>query len=1151
MELIFPKIEKEILEFWREKKIFERSIKQRSPKKTWTFYDGPPFATGLPHYGNILAMTIKDAVTRYWAMKGYYIPRRAGWDCHGLPVEYEVEKELGVSGKRDIENRVGIEYFNERCRGVVLRYVKEWEKTMERLGRWIDFKNAYRTMDREYMESIWWVFKQLWDKQLIYRDYRSVSYCPRCATPLSNFEVNQGYRDNVEDPSVYIKFQVTNPKCQNTYFLAWTTTPWTLPGNTALAVNPEAVYVKIRIKNNDYLILAEARLSEIKEEFEIVEKYQGKDFVGWQYQPLYNFVKPEGLAWQVVDGRELVSLDQGTGIVHIAPSYGEEDFWLGKKLGLAFISTIDESGKMIDKTPWRGVFIKDADKLIINDLKDRGLMYRSEKIFHTYPFCWRCESPVYDYLWPAWFVAVTKIKENMIKNNQLIYWVPEHLKNGRFGKWLEGARDWNISRNRYWGTPIPVWICQKCKNMTAVGSLDELAEKSLTGNLLIIVRHGEAETNVNKICNGDPVKVYHLTKRGRQGIKKLAKTVKKFKADLIISSDFLRTKETAEILQQLLKIPVLYDSRLRERQFGVFEGRQYHELERFHVQANDVFKVKPPAGESFAEAEKRVGELLTEINNNYQGKKILLVTHEDIIRVIYTYFHLLARDGILEFRVSPGSFVSFHTATCDLHRPYIDQIKIKCQKCGGVMERTPEVLDCWFESGSMPYAERHFPFENKKTFLKNFPADFIAEGLDQTRGWFYTLHVLATALFHKPAFKNVIVNGLVLAEDGRKMSKRLKNYPEPEEVFESLGVDALRFYLLSSPVLRGEDIRFSLSSVAEKVKKVLLPLWNIYQFFEMYAQSDLDLEIKPQQSKNLLDQWVLSSLEELIQAVTKRVDQFDLVNATLLIEKFITEISTWYLRRSRERFKSETGNDKKVASSVLFNTLFKLLVIAAPFTPFLAEYLYQKLLPLLKKQKGRFPDSIHLVDWPKANKKMVNQTLLQEMEAVRLICELGHALRAEAKIKVRQALSLFEIQGKGFRFKELISLIQDELNVKGVKFVQELSSGQDWLQKNNETFQVALNIKITPELRIEGILREIIHQINLTRREVGFLPKDRAVVYYQTSSAEIRGILENFENKVLQNTSSEKLIFVESINIPQIKAIKIDGQKLVIGLKKI
>ncbi len=1159
MELPFPKIEKEILDFWQKNNIFQKSIKQRSAKKSWTFYDGPPFATGLPHYGNILAMTIKDVMPRYWTMKGYRVLRRAGWDCHGLPVEYEIEKEMGISGKRDIESRVGIERFNETCRSTVLRYVKEWERVMARLGRWIDFEHAYLTMDRNYMESIWWVFKLLWDKGLIYRDYRSVSYCPRCATPLSNFEVNQSYRDNIEDPSVFIKFKVQGSKFQvPTYFLAWTTTPWTLPGNTALAVHPEARYIKLKIKNeklkvDECLILAKERLSEIKEEFEIVGKYQGKDLVGWQYEPLYNFVKPDKPAWYVVGGGELVSLDQGTGIVHIAPAYGEEDFWLGKKLDLAFISTIDENGKMIETTSWPGVFIKEADKLIIQDLINRGLMYRSEKIYHTYPFCWRCESPVYDYLWPAWFVAVTKIKKDLIENNKKIYWVPNHLKDGRFGKWLEGARDWNISRNRYWGTPIPVWICQNCKEMVAIGSFKELSEKSLNDNHFVILRHGEAETNSKKICNSDPTKPYHLTKKGRRDIKMISGILKKkFKIDLIIASDFPRVKETVEIVNQKLKIPVFYDQRLRERNFGLFEGKPYQVLNDFQAKAENIYTIKPPNGESFAEAEKRFGELMTEIENKYQQKTILFITHEDIVRAIHAYFHLIGEDKILNFKLSPGSFTDFHTAAADLHRPYIDRIKFKCQKCGGIMIRTPEILDCWFESGSMPYAERHFPFENKDDFLRNFPADFIAEGLDQTRGWFYTLHVFATALFNKPAFKNVIVNGLILSEDGRKMSKHLKNYSEPEEVFNKFGADALRFYLLSSSVVRGEDIRFSLDTLAEKTKNVLLPLWNIYQFFEMYGLSYFDRKIKPEKSPHVLDKWILSSLEELIIKIGNKLDNFDLTSSAILIENFISQLSTWYLRLSRARFKSGQTDEKKLASSVLLFIILNLLKIMAIFTPFLTEHLYRKLKEKLENKDRQFRhESVHLLDWPKADKKLVNKTLSEEMVRVQTICEIGHALRTEAKVKVRQALSALEVCAKEPKFKDLIPLIQDELNVKEVRFVEKLSSSSDWLIKENETFKIGLNIKITSELKIEGILREVIRQINLLRKEHGLRPGDMVTIYYQINSAEIRGILENFETKVLDATNADKLVFVESINIPVVKAVTIDNQRLVIGLKKI
>src|SRR3989344_5921145 len=586
----FPKLEHDILEYWKKNKIFEKSLEKRKKEKKFTFYDGPPFATGLPHYGHILAMTIKDAVTRYKTMQGFYVPRRLGWDCHGLPVEYEVEKEFTISGKKQIEE-MGVDKFCDACRNIVFRYTTEWEKTIDRMGRWADKKNTYATMDLFYMESILWVFKAIWDKGLIYKGLKSMPYCPRCGTPLSNFETNQGYKDNVLDPSVFVKFELKDKP--ETYLLVWTTTPWTLPGNAALALNPKIKYIKVQA-GDQKLILAKERLSVLGRKYKILEELKTQDLVGKTYKPLYEFIKPEkDKKYFVVLLANFVSTEDGTGIVHIAPAFGEDDLNLGLKENLQIIQVVNERGEFIDAVkPWAGVFVKKADKRITEDLKNRGLLYKEEIIYHTYPFCWRCETPLIYYAISTWFISVSEIRDKLVKNNEKIHWMPAHIKKGRFGKWLEKAKDWAISRNRFWGAPIPLWYCKKCQKYIPIGSLNELEEKKI----------------------GD-VKI------------------------------------------------------------------------------------------------------------------------------------------------------------TDLHRPFIDKIKIKC-KCGGEAIRVSEVLDCWFESGSMPYAQDHYPFENKEEFEKNFPADFIAEGLDQTRGWFYTLHVLATLLFDKPAFKNCIVNGIVLDKEGKKLSKR-------------------------------------------------------------------------------------------------------------------------------------------------------------------------------------------------------------------------------------------------------------------------------------------------------------------------------------------------------------------------------------------
>ncbi len=744
---IYPKtmlnikeLDEKVLKHWEDNKIFEKSIAQREGEKLFSFYDGPPFATGLPHYGHILATTIKDTVLRYWTMKGYKVERRVGWDCHGLPVENLIEKELKLKSKKDIE-ALGIEKFNTACRESVFRCVDDFTKTLKKVGRWADYDNAYTTMDNNYIESVWWVFKQLWDKELVYNDYRVGPFCPRCGTTLSNFEVNLGYKD-VEDPSIFIKFSVKEKNQPNTYFLVWTTTPWTLPGNVALAVGKNVEYVKIK-KGEEFWILAKERLSVIEGDYTIEKSYKGKDLLKWQYHPLYDFMIPSEPAFYVVEA-DFVSTSDGTGIVHIAPAFGIDDMEVGRANNLPIIMTIEEDGKFKKEIkPWAGKFVKAADSLITSDLKSSGRLYRQEVIKHSYPFCWRCDTPLLYLAQKTHYISVTKIKDALIENNQKIHWVPGHIKDGRFGKWLTDAKDWAFCRKRYWGAPIPIWKCSKCEKERCIGSIQELKENS------------DQQYNFN-----------------------------------------------------------------------------------------------------------------------------------------------------------------------DLHRPYIDNIKLQCE-CGGEMTRIEEVFDCWFESGSMPYAQWHYPFENAERVEKTFPADFIAEGLDQTRGWFYTLHVIAAALTscvkercpdialkeNSPAFKNVVVNGLVLAEDGKKLSKRLKNYPMPEEVLEKFGADALRYFLLASTPI-GEDYRFSEKVVEETYKRVISTLWNTAIFLNTYIDTDFKAP-KKFNSENVLDQWITSRLQDLVENITKQMDEYELTKAARLFDKFIDDLSNWYVRRSRRRFQKPQNEQEK------------------------------------------------------------------------------------------------------------------------------------------------------------------------------------------------------------------------------------------------
>ncbi len=900
-QIRFPAVENEVLSFWDEKKIFDKSLEQTSGNRPFVFYDGPPFATGLPHYGHLLAGTLKDIIPRYWTMRGHYVSRRFGWDCHGLPVENEMEKEFAVSGKRDIE-KLGIYLFNEACRSIVLRYTSQWEKIVLRMGRWVDFVDQYRTMDPPYMESIWWVFKQVWDKDLIYKGFRVQPYCPRCATPLSNFEVNEGYKD-VKGPSITVMFPLKDDL--NTSILVWTTTPWTLPSNVLLATGEDITYVKIQ-DGDRYYILAKDRLSgyyKNESEYTIVEQMPGSKLAGLRYVPMFDyFVDRSDDFFQVVTA-DFVSTEDGTGIVHMAPAFGEDDFQVGQRLGLPIVCPVDEEGKFTEEVPeWQGQLVYTADDDITLTIKKKGRLVHRSKMEHRYPFCYRCDTALIYKAITTWFMKIEPLKQNMLQNNQRIHWVPSHLQNGRFGKGIESAPDWNISRNRYWGTPLPIWECE-CGHRECVGSLSQLHG---------LLAHGDVE-------------------QGRRLHQKAARTV----AD--------RVRREA-------------DKRLSE--FGI-----------------------DPAW-----AEK--------IQNNDIDDR-------------------------------------------DIHRHIIDELTVHCPKCQQEMERTSEVLDCWFESGSMPYAQNHYPFEEKEQFDSNFPADFIAEGLDQTRGWFYTLTVLSAALFRKEAFKNVVVNGIILAEDGKKLSKRLKNYAPPAEILEKLGADALRLFLINSPAVKAEDLRFSEKGVMEMSRAILLPFWNAYAFFVTYANVDgWKPEENMEPSTNELDQWIISLLNHVVTSVNREMEEYNLYRVVPLLVDFIDNLTNWYIRRSRRRFwKSENDQDKDNAYATLYTVLIEFSKVMAPFLPFLTEAIYRNLVGSLRTDA---PESIHLTEYPAADDSLSKPDLESKMHIIRQVVTMGRALRSRFSIKNRQPLQELTVVVKDDHKRALVaqmaSLVQEELNIKDVTF---------------------------------------------------------------------------------------------------------------------
>ncbi len=1167
--------EQEILKFWQENKIFEKSVENpagKKPKGDFVFYDGPPFATGTPHYGHIVASVIKDAVPRYWTMKGYRVERKWGWDCHGLPIENIAEKELGVKRKKEIEE-MGIGKFNEFCRSKIFSYADEWKKVIGRLGRWADMDNSYKTMDVSFMESVWWVFKQLWDKGLIYEGYRPMHICARCETTLSQQEVSEGYKD-IKDISATVKFELVDEP--GVFVLAWTTTPWTLIGNAALAVNKNFNYVKIRINNNEliikneFYILAKERLGIIKDKYEVIEEFKGKDLIGKKYKPLFNYyssdknLKNSENGWKIYAG-DFVQTSEGTGVVHIAPAFGEDDFKMMEQYKLPFIQHIGMDGIIKQEAKnFSGMSVKPIDNHqktdieIIKNLAGRGLLFTKEKYEHSYPHCWRCDTPLVNYAASSWFVNILKIKKKAVELAKGVNWSPAHIKEGRFGKWLEGARDWSISRQRYWASVLPIWKCDKCGNAKVVGSVEEIKKYTKkSGNKYFLMRHGEAESNVKNIVASkiETAEKFPLTFKGRKQVlsvaKKIISQLKKNKIDFIFTSDFLRAKETAEIMAgqfDMDKSKIIYDKRLREINTGIFDGKKPKEYHDYFSSLEEKFYKNPPQGENLIELKNRVSEFLYEIDGRYSGKNILIISHEYAIWCLFAGAAGADVKTSVEMKknkddfIKTGEIMEFNFTSIphddnyelDLHRPYIDKIEFDC-KCGSKMKRVSDVLDTWFDSGSMPYAQAHYPFENKEKFEKNFPARFIAEGADQTRAWFYYLHLIAAAVKNSRAFDNVIVNGTVLAEDGKKMSKRLKNYPDPMEIINKYGADSLRFYLLSSPVVMAENLNFSEKGVDEAHKKVLMRLKNVLAFYEMYGQKIKNQKSKikiTNQNSNVLDRWIISRLNQLIKEVSRAMDKYELNEAVRPIADFIDDLSTWYIRRSRGRFKEE-NKDKRNAIAATRHVLSELSKIIAPFTPFIAEEIYF-LLNQNYKSKFKINKSVHLTEWPKIDKKLIDKKLLGQMAEARKICSFGFEARQKTQIKVRQPLA--ELRIKNYQLKnreELLDLIKDELNVKEIVFDKNIAT------------DIELNMEITPELKAEGKLRELIRAVQDFRKKSGLKSEQKIILEIKTDIIG-KSFVGKFEKELKKSVNARKIEFKEIIGGEE---IKIDELEFIIKLK--
>lgn len=1030
-DLSFVDREKEVVEFWKKNNIFEKSMENRKDGENYTFFDGPPTANGRPHIGHVLTRVIKDIIPRYRTMKGYHVLRKAGWDTHGLPVELEVEKSLGISGKPQIED-YGIEDFVKKCKDSVFTYQSEWEEMSDRVGFWADMNNPYVTYHNDYIESVWWALKQIWDKKLLYKGHKIMPYCPRCGTSLSSHEVAQGYKD-VKENSLIAKFRVKG--MENEYLLAWTTTPWTLPANVGLCVNPSETYVKIETEGEKY-ILAKALLdSVIKTEYTILSECIGTELCGTEYEPLYTFLEPEGGKKNIVVADNYVTMSDGTGIVHIAPAFGEDDSRVCKENGMAFVNHVNTQGKFVEATgEWAGLFVKDTDKLVIRDLKDRGLLFEVIPFEHSYPFCWRCDTPLLYYACDTWFIKMSAVRDRLLANNDTVNWMPDNIKHGRFGNFLENVIDWGLSRSRYWGTPLPIWECS-CGHRECIGSIAELKEKGIN-------------------------------------------------------------------------VP------------------------------------------------------------------------DDI----------------------------------ELHKPYVDNVHLKCEKCGGEMKRVSEVIDCWFDSGSMPFAQWHYPFENEELFKQNFPADFISEAIDQTRGWFYTLIAISTLLFDKSPYKNVIVLGHVQDKNGQKMSKHKGNVVNPWDVLNKQGADAARwyFYSNSAPWLPN---RFFDEAVSEAQRKFLGTLWNTYAFYVLYANIDNFDPTKYTLEKSkltLLDKWILSKLNGVIRTVDKNLEEYKITESARAIQEFTDELSNWYVRRSRERFwVSELTEDKICAYMTLYTVLVEFSKVCAPFVPFMTEMIYRNLVLNVDKNA---PESIHLCDFPKADPELDFAEIEADMDAARRVVILGRACRNAANIKNRQPIAKIYVQTSDEIGGVYRDIILDELNVKeieitdnagafisynfkpqlktmgpkygklvrpifeevnrldGAEVMAKLNGGEticltvdgadveigkddvlvETLQKDgfvsdsDAVYTVVLDTNLTPELIEEGFVREILSKIQTMRKDSGFEVQDNIKVGFCGSDK----IAEIIENNKAEISAQALAVSIDRAGVGDMKEWNINGEKVSIGIVK-
>jgi isoleucyl-tRNA synthetase len=1071
-------IEKRIINFWKASEIFEKSLRNNLRKKRFNWIEGPPYANDKPHMGHFLTRIYKDSILRFFTMIDYYVRRRAGWDTHGLPIETATEKYLGIQNKKEIVD-YGVEKFNEKCKELVMKFKDVWEKMDERMGFWIDHKNAYITYDPFYMESCWWIFKEIYKKGLVSEEFRVAPYCPRCETVLAQAELGMpdAYKD-VKDPSVYVKFKISD----NEYFLVWTTTPWTLPGNLALAVNPEFDYYLYEI--NGEKIWTHQKLEE-----KLLKTVKGKELVGTRYEPLF---KIKENVYQVYPA-DFVKEDEGTGIVHIAPAYGEEDFELGRKYNLGLVNYLDEKGRFmidINGVKTKGLFFKSADKPILENLKERNLIFSLEEYLHSYPHCWRCKTPLIYYATKFWLIKVSQVKDKIIENFKKTKWIPESAGN-RFYEWIKEGKDWNLSRTRFWGIPLPVWRCDKCNQIEVIGSLKELASHFKANNNYYLMRHCGALSIQKNFLSSYPETTFNpLTRKGVLDAKQKAKSLKG-KIDLIYASPILRAKQTAMIIADEIKVPLFIDERLREIDMGVLQNKPYEEFDKYIVDKvtgkRDLNK-KIENGESLNEVKQRAINFILELERIHRGKNILIVSHGGVLWMLEGEMKALSSEQIRNFEVKNYELGEIRKVdlmvvprdekgNINLHRPYVDNFVWQC-KCGGWYKRIPEIADIWYDSGCVPFASHHYPFENKKEIDQGiiFPSDFIIEGIDQTRGWFYTLLVISTLIKNKAPYKTVLATGLVLDEKGIKMSKSLGNVVDPMEIMEKYGADVCRFYLFYLNEI-GDNKSFNEEEVKKLKNEFFDLLFNVLRFYKFYYEKPQNLKKITKSKENVLDLWFSARLKEAYQKYYSEMTNFNLNKASRILTELFGDFSRWWLRRSRERFQSPKNKNELYLALINFeNFFYQFLKMLAPLAPFTAEYLYQEIKNELR-DRILVKESIHLENLGKPLKlNLKEKILLEEMEKIRELASEVHRMRKEKGIKVRQPLKSLSLKTK--LSPEVLEVLKDEVNVLEIKIDPK------------QTEEIILDFEITPELKEIGILNDFVRFVQDLRQDAGLTPKE-------------------------------------------------------------